>query len=173
MQNWNLEKLTRQIEISSTLIGKNVNKLLRFFFRPKLVNWITADRSESFRRSILSYLKKSKKTLKILSRATKNTRKNVQGELEFKPLNFWWRLWFSGLLWRFSLRSSTCFLMQNSLFQLYSFTSRVNTNFLTGQNYSNISSERNSFNLFTFSRIYFETHVEIREILFWSRLVEF
>ena len=126
------------------------------------------------RRSFLSYLKRSKKkTLKILSRATKNTRKNVQGELEFKPLNFWWRLWFSGLLWRFSLRSSTCFLMQNSLFQLYSFTSRVNTNFLTGQNYSNISSERNSFNLFTFSRIYFETHVEIREILFWSRLVEF
>ena len=165
-------KLTRQIESRSTLIGKNVNKLLRFFSVPNLsigLPQIVQNRFEG--PFCLTW--KSKKTLKILSRATKNTRKNVQGELEFKPLNFWWRLWFSGLLWRFSLRSSTCFLMQNSLFQLYSFTSRVNTNFLTGQNYSNISSERNSFNLFTFSRIYFETHVEIREILFWSRLVEF
>ena len=135
---------------------------------------ITVDHVDLFRRSFLSYLKRSKKKrLKNYRARKRRHEKNVQGELEFKPLNFWWRLWFSGLLWRFSLRSSTCFLMQNSLFQLYSFTSRVNTNFLTGQNYSNISSERNSFNLFTFSRIYFETHVEIREILFWSRLVEF
>ena len=62
------------------------------------------------------------------------TQKIFKGNLEFKPLIFWWRLWFSGLLWRFSLRSSTCFLMQNSLNATLSSTT------LSGpKNYSNIS----------------------------------